>query len=66
MKKKLQKQRKYSVRFLTPSGEWIDVPGCGHYKIVDSGEIILRNYADGVTLAIAPKGATLITNWKDL
>jgi len=62
----MKKQRKYPVRFLTPSGEWIDVPGCAHYTLCNSGEIILKNYEGGLTLAIAPKGSSLITNWKPL
>jgi hypothetical protein len=66
MKKKLAKQRKSAVRFLTPSGDWIDVPGCAHYTICTSGEIVLKNYEGGTTLAIAPKGSSLITNWKSL
>jgi len=67
MKKKLKKQRGDSFRFLTPNGQWVDVPGCAYYRIiVDSGEIILKNYEGGVTLAIAPKGSSLITNWKPL
>lgn len=63
MKKKLVKP---GLMFLPPGGQWIEIPGCCNYVILNTGDILLKDYNNGTTLAIAPKGSAVVTNWKNI